>query len=338
MASWLTLLLLARPLFATLGFPLTMPYVRPQLPQGESYLCSGVAVDPSSELHITAFTPLASRDTVHHLMVIGCSSPVSGLATNLWNCGGSLGEAGLESPGSTCPGATASQVLFMWSLDAGEFRMPPNVSLAVGGNSTVQHLVLQVHYISNQRIPETGDTSGVMIEYQEEATPLSAGLLSLHVHGTVLDSGFTYWDSACRLLGSVPIQPFAGLGHTHHQGRLVTGWAVTDSMEWVSLSSADPRKPQAFRQVLRNEELEPGRILAARCVLEGSGKQVSQGLSSHHEMCDWFLYFSTPREKFDESAAGQQCTNKGAPGTSWASLGLTGLPSKSYVLPQLTSM
>ena len=28
-------------------------------------------------------------------------------------------------------------------------------------------------------------------------------------------------------------------------------WAVTDSMEWVSLSSADPRKPQAFRQVLR---------------------------------------------------------------------------------------
>ena len=73
----------------------------------------------------------------------------------------SLGEAGLESPGSTCPGAEASQVdliklnsvargknidkvLFMWSLDAGEFRMPPNVSLAVGGASTVQHLVLQV--------------------------------------------------------------------------------------------------------------------------------------------------------------------------------------------------
>merc|ERR1711963_519451 len=185
--------------------------------------------------------------------------------------------------------------------------MPPNISLAVGGNSTVQHLVLQVHYISNQRIPETGDTSGVMIEYQEEPTPLSAGLLSLHVHGKVLDSGFTYWDSACRLLGSVPIQPFAGLGHTHHQGRLVTG----------------------------NEELEPGRILAARCVLEGSGKQVSQGLSSHHEMCDWFLYFSTPREQFGESAAGQQCTNKGAPGTSWASMGLTGLPSQSYVLPQL---
>ena len=44
------------------------------------------------------------------------------------------------------------------------------------------------------------------------------------------------------------------------------------------------------------------------------------------------------REKFGASAAGQQCTNKGAPGTSWASMGLTGLPSQSYVLPELTSM
>ena len=71
-------------------------------------------------------------------------------------------------------------------------------------------------------------------------------------------------------------------------------------------------------------------------------------------MCDWFLYFYTPRsvvvvgqsetislmsrEKFGESAAGQQCTNKGAPGTSWSSMGLTALPSKSYLLPELTSM
>ena len=63
-------------------------------------------------------------------------------------------------------------------------------------------------------------------------------------------------------------------------------------MEWVPVSSADPRQPQSFHQVLRyslilvnagfvivkitvkiatvfrKEELEPGRILAARCVLE----------------------------------------------------------------------
>ena len=44
------------------------------------------------------------------MMVIGCEAPVTGLETNLWNCGGSLAEAGLESPGTTCPGSAASQV------------------------------------------------------------------------------------------------------------------------------------------------------------------------------------------------------------------------------------
>ena len=63
------------------------------------------------ELHITGWRPLASRDTVHHMMVIGCEAPVAtGLEVNLWNCGGSLAEAGLESPGTTCPGSAASQV------------------------------------------------------------------------------------------------------------------------------------------------------------------------------------------------------------------------------------
>ena len=190
--------------------------------------------------------------------------PVTGVSTNLWNCGGSLGEDSLESPGATCPGAEASQVLYMWSLDAGQFSFPPSVSLAVGGNSSVQHLVLQVHYISTARIPSSGDTSGVMVEYQKEETDYRAGLLSLHVHGKLAASGLAYWDSGCRLLGSTPIQPFASLGHTHGQGRLVTGWTVSGSMAWGMLSAADPRKPQEFRPVLQEDILQPGQILATR--------------------------------------------------------------------------
>ena len=69
----------------------------------------GVATDPGRELHITSFLPRASKDTVHHLMVVGCPSPVTS-SRNLWNCGGSLGEDGLDYPGSTCPGSATSQV------------------------------------------------------------------------------------------------------------------------------------------------------------------------------------------------------------------------------------
>ena len=94
---------------SSLRFPITMPFIRPGLPSGESYLCTGVGVDPNTDLYITGFTPVASSSTVHHLMVIGCEAPVTGVETNLWNCGGTLSEPGLESPGTTCPGSSASQ-------------------------------------------------------------------------------------------------------------------------------------------------------------------------------------------------------------------------------------
>ena len=137
----------------------------------------------------------------------------------------------------------------MWSLDAGGLELPGNVSLSVGGSSSIQHMVLQVslhhdschqlspsviqvHYISKDHIPNSGDTSGVLVEYQDQPTEYSAGIVSLHVHGEIPgfseekdhDQDHILWDSACRLLGSAPVQPWAYLGHTHRLGRLVSGY------------------------------------------------------------------------------------------------------------------
>ena len=39
------------------------------------------------------------------------------------------------------------QVLYMWSLDAAGLQFPAGVSLGVGGGSSIQHLVLQIHYV-----------------------------------------------------------------------------------------------------------------------------------------------------------------------------------------------
>ena len=322
------------PLTIALEFPLTMPYVHPRLPNSESYLCTGVAVDPQTPHYITGFTPTASRDTVHHLMVIGCEYPVTSMEMNLWNCGGTLREDGLPNPGGTCPGSSATQILFMWSLDADGLDFPPDVSLTIGGNSSIQHLVLQVHYVSNNFIPEQGDTSGVIVDYQDTPTGYSAGIVSLHVHGKVPAGELVYWDSACRLLGSTPIQPWAFLGHTHHLGQLVTGWQVSDNMTWTNLGLSNPQLAQSFYPVTTERILVPGDILAARCVLQSDNveKEVSQGLSSTMEMCDFFLYFWTRSQDFSSGPAGQQCTNKGPPGVSWGTMGLSNIPSQSYLL------
>ena len=67
------------------------------------------------------------------------------------------------------------QVLYMWSLDGDSLIFPPGVSLTVGNRSSVRHLVLQVHYVSKEFIPDTGDTSGLVVEYQTDHTEFAAG-------------------------------------------------------------------------------------------------------------------------------------------------------------------
>lgn len=81
------------------SFPIVMPRVKPKLPRGESYLCTAVKVSEATDpLYVSMIEPLANMETVHHMLVVGCSNPVHGghsNGKNLWNCGGSLGEEGL---------------------------------------------------------------------------------------------------------------------------------------------------------------------------------------------------------------------------------------------------
>ena len=98
-------------------------------------------------------------------------------------------------------------------------------------------------------------------------------------------------------------------------------------MTWTLLTASDPTQPQSFRPVTTGETLYPGDILATRCVFQSDGEEVVvQGLASTMEMCDLFLYFWTRREDLVNSPVGQQCTNKGAPGVSWTTMGLNNIP------------
>ena len=96
-------------------FPIVMPRVRPELPRGESYLCTAVKVSEATDpLYVTRIEPRASMDTAHHLLVVGCSNPVHGghsSGRNLWNCGGTLGEEGLAYSN---PCRKSKQVRFNW--------------------------------------------------------------------------------------------------------------------------------------------------------------------------------------------------------------------------------
>uniref|UniRef100_A0A3B4AGG1 Uncharacterized protein n=1 Tax=Periophthalmus magnuspinnatus TaxID=409849 RepID=A0A3B4AGG1_9GOBI len=54
---------------------LRMPGVVP--PHSDSYLCMSSPVPTNQEVYIVDFTPYASMDTVHHMVLFGCQTPVS---------------------------------------------------------------------------------------------------------------------------------------------------------------------------------------------------------------------------------------------------------------------
>ena len=54
----------------------------------------------------------------------------------------------------------------MWSRNASGLSFPEDSAITVGGSSSVQLLVLQVHYVDNSNIdPVNGDSSGVLVQY-----------------------------------------------------------------------------------------------------------------------------------------------------------------------------
>jgi hypothetical protein len=61
-----------------------MPFVKPRLPQNETYLCTAADLDPDETLYVTGAEPLdLSSETVHHLVRIEVDGSRCGRTDNL---------------------------------------------------------------------------------------------------------------------------------------------------------------------------------------------------------------------------------------------------------------
>ena len=76
----------------------------------------------------------------------------------------------------------------------------------------------QVHYASVEYIPETGDDSGVFLEYTSQPQPKTAGVLLLGTAGQIPAHSTTFFETACEIEEPRDIHPFAFRVHTHALG------------------------------------------------------------------------------------------------------------------------
>lgn len=303
----------------TSTFSLLIPQAKPQEP--ETYLCTPIRLDEDNTYYITGFNPQADMGTAHHMLLFGCKEP--GEREPLYSCG-EMGRV-MEGTRQAAPCKSGQQIIYAWAKDAPRLDLPPEVGFKVGGpGSDIKFLVLQVHYASVDRIPASGDESGVVLTYTDSPMRKRAGVYFVGTGGVIPSKRTTYMESSCQLNTDQTIHPFAFRTHTHALGRVVSGWKVSPDMEWNLIGKKDPQLPQMFYPVENSTmTLTGGDYVAARCTMVSYRDRVTWvGATAEDEMCNFYMmYWVEGRRKLDK----ERCVSVGPPLYSWGRPGLLGL-------------
>ncbi|KAM3847240.1 peptidyl-glycine alpha-amidating monooxygenase isoform 5-T7 [Vipera latastei] len=254
-----------------------MPGVTPK--ESDTYLCMSLRLPVEEEAYVVDFKPHASMDTVHHMLLFGCNNPASD--NGYWNC-----------DGETC--MDTSDILYAWARNAPPTRLPKGVGFKVGGETGSKYFVLQVHYGDIGAFKDKHkDCSGVTLHLTKQKQPLIAGMYLMMSVDTVIPPGekVVNADIACHYK-MYPMHPFAYRVHTHHLGKVVSGYRVRDG-QWTPIGHQSPQLPQAFYPVENPVEVKYGDILAARCVFTGEGRSSETyiGGTARDEMCNFYIMY-----------------------------------------------
>uniref|UniRef100_A0A8C6KU85 Peptidylglycine alpha-amidating monooxygenase n=1 Tax=Nothobranchius furzeri TaxID=105023 RepID=A0A8C6KU85_NOTFU len=222
----------------------------------------GEVREQNVSVNVLDFIPHASMNTVHHMLLFGCRTPVS--------------TAGYCSQG-TCK--DEASIMYAWARNAPPTKLPKDVGFRVGKNSGMAYFVLQIHY---------GDVSSF-----RGKQPFIAGMYLLISMDTVILPGkrVTNSDVACDYT-SYPIYPFAFRTHTHSLGKVVSGYRIRNG-KWSLIGRQSPQLPQAFYPANREVNVQYGDTIAARCVFTGEGRSSKTyiGGTSADEMCNFYIMY-----------------------------------------------
>ncbi|XP_029074430.1 peptidyl-glycine alpha-amidating monooxygenase isoform X4 [Monodon monoceros] len=254
-----------------------MPGVTPK--QSDTYFCMSVRLPMDEEAFVIDFKPHASMDTVHHMLLFGCNMPAS--TENYWFC-----DEG------TC--TDKANILYAWARNAPPTRLPKGVGFRVGGETGSKYFVLQVHYGDISAFRDNHkDCSGVSLHLTRLPQPLIAGMYLMMSVDTVIPAGekVVNSDISCHYK-KYPMHVFAYRVHTHHLGKVVSGYRVRNG-QWTLIGHQSPQLPQAFYPVEHPVDVSFGDILAARCVFTGEGRTEAThiGGTSSDEMCNLYIMY-----------------------------------------------
>jgi peptidylglycine monooxygenase len=309
----------------TENLELRMPGVETDKP--DAYMCRTVPVeDPEYARYLVGFDPHGSMKTAHHILVYGCTMP--GSEDLIWNCGEMNAASSQFGTGPVC--SSGSQIIYAWAKDAPQLELPEGVGFKVGGDSGINYLVVQVHYMHPMKEP---DYSGVTAQMTFNPQPRRAGVLLMVTDGQIQPHKTEHFETACVIDEPVTLHPFRFRTHAHKMGKVVSGWKVVEKPngkdQWRLIGKHDPQKPQMFYPVADPKmTIKEGDIVAARCFMESKEDHVVRiGATGEDEMCNFYMMYYVDGDRI---LSDNTCFSPGPPNYYWKTQGgLNSIPDKS---------
>ncbi|XP_070542827.1 probable peptidylglycine alpha-hydroxylating monooxygenase 1 [Ptychodera flava] len=274
------------------SYDLRMPDVSPKT--HDTYFCYSTPRLPEKEIFITAFEPHAQKETAHHMLLFGCASPGYDKKDQVWNCGEMSSDNDEANQGPMCQGST--KILYAWAMDAPDLKLPEGVGFAIGGDTDINYLVLQVHYghIDKFLDGKTTDNSGMTLHFTPEPLKYQAGVYLMATDGKIPKDKTTHLETACIYRRGPILHPFAFRVHTHKLGKVVAAYRVEDD-RWTEIGRRNPQLPQMFYPIKdKSLEIHPGDVLAARCTMVNNlDHTVYVGATMADEMCNFYMMYYT---------------------------------------------
>lgn len=304
----------------------------------DDYLCTSFKMDPENPTYITAFNPAATSKDAHHILLFGCSEP--GSSQKIWNCGEmSFSDDQTEQiyeTGPTC--SRGSTIIFAWALDAEKTELPKDVAFKVGGSTSIQYLVLQVHY-SNLEKFQNGETdrSGLILTLSPTPLPKTAGILLLSTDGKIGPDSVDVFEVACRINQDIEMHPFAFRTHAHKLGLVNSGYRVrghADEQQWTEIGRRSPQLPQMFYPTETDVTIKSGDFVAAVCTMFNfHSRTVRIGSTGNDEMCNFYIMYWVDGDNLLKEDV---CSSAGPPRYYFGSdpnLNVDKIPSDAFRVP-----
>eukprot|EP00854_Cymbomonas_tetramitiformis_P014167 gene14167-16753_t len=231
---------------------------------------------PAASRFISSFEPKASAQTVHHMLMYGCTTLPRQIIQR--NPSGMSKRCG-----------SGERLIYGWAKDAPGLALPDHVGVHTGDAAGLRYITLEIHYLQPTSEP---DSSGVLVHLS--STP--RGILAFATHFTIpprLDSHEV--SVTCCYSGPEPLRGFAFRVHTHTLGRSVRLDRVSALGETQRLLERSPELTQIFEPLEEELIIQPGSMLRVTCRFNSSEQHqpVHAGPSHHHEMCNLYLMYHT---------------------------------------------